>query len=742
MNYFLLLGFRPPRGIPTNDEIKEAVRQKKNEWSRNQNNPKKRNQAEENLRLIPEMEEKLLKESSKKEAWKQAQSEYQEKRSKLIEALKIDNNEKIASKFLEKLVHDFEGYFTREEIEKEYAELKKQGREGSISDEMKKLIEETEKLLKSLSKEGFLYQYINAESSWPISKLQQKIKEKENYIRTKGDKKNSDGDELNLCMKAKQVFRSKDTQKQYDKYLEIKKYPDLADDIDSYALVNSEKGKEGIDPRAFLKIYEKYRSRFSRKKLLKYIEEYCNFKNYQLDHTIFLTNDGGNTNNTNNTNSEPNQENEDDDEYKEEEFNDDVNYRQWISMVNQLDGYEFERYCAYILKGNGYKKVEVTQGSQDNGVDIIAVKGKIKYAVQCKRWNQSSVGNDVVERIEGSKGIYSCHKGMVITNSTFTAAAYKSANELDVRLIDGYRLFRMIPAKRGSRSGKIKKCIYAAFLLLLILIFYKSCNNSIGTTDSSNKTETIKTNAETIKTDDEANKAPAVVDQKRLSKDDIRVTLSKYYGHERNGCWMKNISNVEYCFKIKNANITDTSSGQKAFVAVQGVEVEKNVVSTLKNFVFNKEIHDFFTLQNEGDSVRITAKGSYENHHKLKKISFVKMGNDLYGWGYEYKDDNSNAEKVFVSLFLPNKDEIIKVADVELLYNKRENSNVDEIAEDSSSLSVSYGFDSSEVDALHYPIVTTLKGHLNNKDYTGRKYLWVFDESENQYIKPDGWPFR
>ena len=49
-----------------------------------------------------------------------------------------------------------------------------------------------------------------------------------------------------------------------------------------------------------------------------------------------------------------------------------------------MDGYQFEYQCAEILKRNGFSRVQVTQSSGDQGVDIIAHKHRKKYGIQCR----------------------------------------------------------------------------------------------------------------------------------------------------------------------------------------------------------------------------------------------------------------------------------------------------------------------------------------------------------------------
>lgn len=45
-----------------------------------------------------------------------------------------------------------------------------------------------------------------------------------------------------------------------------------------------------------------------------------------------------------------------------------------------MDGHEYEYACAQYLKRNGFTKVQVTKASGDQGIDIIATKGK-KYGM-------------------------------------------------------------------------------------------------------------------------------------------------------------------------------------------------------------------------------------------------------------------------------------------------------------------------------------------------------------------------
>ena len=106
-----------------------------------------------------------------------------------------------------------------------------------------------------------------------------------------------------------------------------------------------------------------------------------------------------------------------------------------ISMIDCMDGHSFEYFCAEVLKKNGFVNVSVTKGSGDQGVDVLAEKGGIKYAVQCKNYS-SALGNTPVQEVNAGKTFYNCHVGVVMTNSIFTPGAKELAQATGVLLWD------------------------------------------------------------------------------------------------------------------------------------------------------------------------------------------------------------------------------------------------------------------------------------------------------------------
>lgn len=113
------------------------------------------------------------------------------------------------------------------------------------------------------------------------------------------------------------------------------------------------------------------------------------------------------------------------------------------NYIDNMEGHDFEYFCADILRQNGFVKVEVTQGSGDHGIDILAEKDSISYAIQCKCYS-SSIGNSAVQQAHTGKSIYHKDIAVVLTNQYFTSQAIDEANILGVKLWDRDKLFSLI----------------------------------------------------------------------------------------------------------------------------------------------------------------------------------------------------------------------------------------------------------------------------------------------------------
>ena len=103
-----------------------------------------------------------------------------------------------------------------------------------------------------------------------------------------------------------------------------------------------------------------------------------------------------------------------------------------------MEGHEFEYYCGELLKKCGFQEVQVTRGSGDYGVDILAEKDGITYAIQCKCYH-SPIGIKAVQEAYAGRDYYDRMVGAVMTNQYFTSAAAEAAGKLRILLWDrGY----------------------------------------------------------------------------------------------------------------------------------------------------------------------------------------------------------------------------------------------------------------------------------------------------------------
>ena len=103
--------------------------------------------------------------------------------------------------------------------------------------------------------------------------------------------------------------------------------------------------------------------------------------------------------------------------------------------MDLMEGHEFEYYCADLLKTHGFLEVVVTKGSGDYGVDILAEKDGITYAIQCKCYD-SPIGVKAIQEIYAGRDYYDRMVGAVMTNQYFTTPAVEVAQKLKILLWD------------------------------------------------------------------------------------------------------------------------------------------------------------------------------------------------------------------------------------------------------------------------------------------------------------------
>lgn len=129
-------------------------------------------------------------------------------------------------------------------------------------------------------------------------------------------------------------------------------------------------------------------------------------------------------------------------EQEEQYTRDSVSIDTKPKKFSELSGSDFEQLLYRLYKDQGYS-VQWTGRSGDQGCDLIVNMGNERVAIQAKCYT-GSVGNAAVQQIVAAQKKYDCTKGVVITNSVFTAEAIDLAKANGTELIDGRELRNLL----------------------------------------------------------------------------------------------------------------------------------------------------------------------------------------------------------------------------------------------------------------------------------------------------------
>ncbi|MDY4507175.1 MAG: restriction endonuclease [Candidatus Faecousia sp.] len=185
-----------------------------------------------------------------------------------------------------------------------------------------------------------------------------------------------------------------------------------------------------------------------------------------------------------------------------------------FEIIDAMNGHQFEHYCAELLRQVGFTHIQITRGSGDYGVDIIADKDGVSYAIQCKRHNQK-IGNKAVQEVLSGKVYYGCQRAVVLTNSYFTNQAVDTAQKTGVMLWDRDTLASMLEAlpssqvsgRKNSHPKKKKGCMGCLMsvmevLVVLIVLAALFLPKEKPNTESSSSSSAVKPTEESKNTTD------------------------------------------------------------------------------------------------------------------------------------------------------------------------------------------------------------------------------------------------
>lgn len=100
-----------------------------------------------------------------------------------------------------------------------------------------------------------------------------------------------------------------------------------------------------------------------------------------------------------------------------------------------LNGEDYEQYVADLLRHQGFQDIQFTAKTGDYGVDLLATRGRHRYAIQCKYYT-GSVGGFAVQEAVAGMAYYGCERAMVVTNSVLTKNAHALAEANGVEILE------------------------------------------------------------------------------------------------------------------------------------------------------------------------------------------------------------------------------------------------------------------------------------------------------------------
>lgn len=112
------------------------------------------------------------------------------------------------------------------------------------------------------------------------------------------------------------------------------------------------------------------------------------------------------------------------------------------TALDDIDWFQFERFCAALLRTEDYEVVRKGSARPDGGVDLTAEKDGERVLVQCKHWRTWTVNENVVRETLAGMAQYTASRGAIYTLKGWTVRAAHFAAANAITLVDAEELAR------------------------------------------------------------------------------------------------------------------------------------------------------------------------------------------------------------------------------------------------------------------------------------------------------------
>lgn len=98
---------------------------------------------------------------------------------------------------------------------------------------------------------------------------------------------------------------------------------------------------------------------------------------------------------------------------------------------------QFEEFVCEHFRKQGYK-AEITTYSNDYGIDVFAIKGKEKIAIQAKMYGNTTrkINRQMVMELHGAKDYFDCTKAIIATDGFLLSDALEVAKKLQIEILN------------------------------------------------------------------------------------------------------------------------------------------------------------------------------------------------------------------------------------------------------------------------------------------------------------------
>jgi restriction system protein len=125
------------------------------------------------------------------------------------------------------------------------------------------------------------------------------------------------------------------------------------------------------------------------------------------------------------------------------------------SFLNELTWENFERLVGEYYRRTGFTVSRVGGEGADGGVDLVLKKDNETHLVQCKKWKAYKVGVQPVREFYGVMVSRGAAGGYFVTSGEYTSEALSFARGLNLELVDGRKLKKMIDVARKSQNNTV-----------------------------------------------------------------------------------------------------------------------------------------------------------------------------------------------------------------------------------------------------------------------------------------------